>query len=70
VATEAAAGARSEPSIQDLAAIRGLGPGKRAKLIERFGSVDGIAAASVAELSAIQGIGAGLAETIKDTLNS
>ncbi|MEX1162866.1 MAG: helix-hairpin-helix domain-containing protein, partial [Nitriliruptor sp.] len=51
-----------------LSEIRGLGPGKRDALLARFGSVDGIAAASVDDISAIPGIGTGLAATIKQQL--
>jgi hypothetical protein len=53
----------------DLEQIRGLGPSRRARLLERFGSVEAIAAASISDLSAVPGIGAGLAEAIKDSLD-
>ncbi len=48
-----------------LDAIPGIGPAKRKALLKYFGSVDKIREASVVELTAVQGINPGLAETIK-----
>jgi hypothetical protein len=52
----------------ELQQVRGLGPAKQAALLERFGSVEAIAAASPAELSRTPGIGTGLARAIEDQL--
>ncbi len=49
-----------------LDAISGVGPMRRRKLLERFGSIAGIRNASVEELTEL--VPAGVAQTIKDTL--
>jgi len=51
-----------------LDAIPGVGAVKRRALLRRFGSVVGVAAASVEELAAVPGIGAELARSILDSL--
>lgn len=51
-----------------LAAVRGLGPVKRDRLIATFGSATGVAQASVEELTAVEGIGPALARAIVDGL--
>lgn len=48
--------------------IPGLGPARRKALINRFGSVEGILAASVEELSEVKGISNNLALSIKSQL--
>ncbi len=51
-----------------LDSIPGVGPARRKALLRRFGSVAGVARASVEELSGIPGIGPGLAKAILEHL--
>ena len=51
-----------------LDAISGVGPARRKSLLQEFGSVDKIRAASVDELAAVHGISTKLAENIKASL--
>jgi DNA uptake protein ComE-like DNA-binding protein len=66
--TTKAAAAPSTSTGRGLDAVKGLGPAKRQALLERFGSEDGVRAASIDELTQVRGIGAGLARSIKEAL--
>jgi excinuclease ABC subunit C len=48
--------------------VPGVGPQRRNRLLRRFGSVDGVRAASVEELQGVPGIGESTAATIKSQL--
>ena len=51
-----------------LDAIPGVGPARRKELIRRFGSIDGILAASAEEISQIKGVSTEMAQAIKAQL--
>jgi len=62
---------RSQRTItSELLNVPGVGPTKRRRLLERFGSLAGVKSASVAELSAVPGFSRGLAERILDHLKA
>jgi excinuclease ABC subunit C len=48
----------------ELLAIPGVGATRRRQLLERFGSLAGVCSATVAELAAVPGISARMAERI------
>lgn len=54
----------------ELLSIPGVGPTKRRRLLERFGSLAGVKSASVAELAAVPGFSPRLAERILDHLKT
>ena len=49
--------------------VPGLGPARRAALLEHFGSVAKLRAASVAELAAVRGMGSRTAQAVHDALS-
>ncbi|MFC7248634.1 excinuclease ABC subunit C [Halomicroarcula sp. GCM10025324] len=49
--------------------VPGIGPKTRTRLLRRFGSIDGVRGASLAELTAVDGVGEATAETIRTRLN-
>ena len=57
-----------EGLVSRLEKIQGIGPVKRKALLKKFGSLEGIAEASVEELVLIRGINRELAQNIKDAL--
>jgi excinuclease ABC subunit C len=52
-----------------LETVPGLGPARRRELLQRFGGLQGVMRAGVADLEQVKGIGAGLARVIYDHLH-
>jgi excinuclease ABC subunit C len=48
--------------------VPGVGPALRKRLLRRFGSVEGVRAASLEELASVEGVGESRAETIRSAL--
>lgn len=51
-----------------LATVRGLGPSRQSELIDRFGSIEGLRAASDEDLLAVPGVGPALLAAIRDAV--
>ena len=60
---------RSTHLITHLKRLPGIGPRKRAKLLQRFGGVRGVESASVEDLLGVEGISRELAESIYNALH-
>jgi ERCC4-type nuclease len=58
---------RGKPRIQSrvLQGLPGIGPERAKRLIDHFGSIEGVMAATAGELAAVPGIGKGIADAIR-----
>jgi ABC-type proline/glycine betaine transport system ATPase subunit len=61
-------GLRQVADLSELEAIPGLGPARRAALIEVFGSIEAVREASVEELAAVKGVSSRLAAKVRQKL--
>jgi excinuclease ABC subunit C len=62
---------RSKRTIRsELSTIPGIGPARQRALLERFGSLRGVAAASEAEIAALPGFGAGTAARVLEAVRA
>jgi ABC-type branched-subunit amino acid transport system ATPase component/ABC-type branched-subunit amino acid transport system permease subunit len=61
-------GLRQVADLSELEAIPGLGPARRAALIEAFGSIEAVREASVEELAAVKGVSSRLAAKVRQKL--
>lgn len=70
-ATASAAASPESRRIGDvLSGVQGCGPAKHRKLAEHFGSYDGLARASVAEIAEVEGVSQALAQRIHERLQA
>ena len=65
-----ASAARTRTITSELLDIPGVGPNRRRRLLERFGSLAGVKSASVAELATVPGFSTRLAERVLAHLNT
>lgn len=67
-ATTRSGGTRGKRARAVLSEIKGVGPAKQDALLKRFGSLEDMADASIAELAEVKGVGESVAQAIKDSL--
>ena len=60
---------RARTITSELLAVRGIGPERRRRLLERFGSLAGVRSASAAEIASLPGFSAAMAQRILDQLH-